>query len=341
MSEGGTVGVTGDESLDTPDYYYDDLGESSASGGNDEESEEGPRFAWKITSIIIITLTLLLNIILVGVILFKRTFANDLINKALLCVGIVDLIYGVFVSPFFIENYIDINWNQGIGYCRFYEYIFAFHDLFIPLVLILLSTYVSLKYAGANQALKFRRQIYIATFVLVLVFSVFMAIPATVHSTIWMDDGKETGYSFRQECRSADTYSMILAYFFGSALLFCFAMSFLFSLCIIGSPLLKDVYDDPSAYSQRWRLLLTLSLINGLYIVTGFLLNFKEVSRMVFNCCEIDEPFISTNTLTYDIWSFVLLISEPMFRPLVTMGFYFTYISKTPKLDRYGRRVFE
>ena len=62
--------------------------------------------------------------------------------------GVVDLIYGVFASPFFIENYIDINWGQSIGYCRFYEYIFSFHDLFIPLVLIALSAYVALKYSG-------------------------------------------------------------------------------------------------------------------------------------------------------------------------------------------------
>ena len=48
----------------------------------------------------------------------KRTSGNDLVNKAVLCIGIVDLIYAVFVSPFFIENYIDIHWNQTIGYCR-------------------------------------------------------------------------------------------------------------------------------------------------------------------------------------------------------------------------------
>ena len=160
---------------------------------------------------------------------------------------------------------------------------------------------------------------------------------------------------------------MVLAYFFGSALLFCFAFSFLFSLCVVGSPLLRDVYDDPSAYGQRyiadtlplkplkreyesslykssksyrWRLLLSLSLINGLYIVTGFLLNFKEVSRFAFDCCEIQQPFLGTDTLTYDIWSFTMLLSEPMLRPLVTLGFYFKYISKVPKLDKYGRRTY-
>ncbi len=36
-----------------------------------------------------------------------------------------------------------------------------------------------------------------------------------------------------------------------------------------------------------------MSLVNGLYIVTGFLLNFKEISRIFYNCCEFDEPFLS------------------------------------------------
>ena len=95
-----------------------------------------------------------------------------------------------------------------------------------------------------------------------------------------------------------------------------------------------------SSKSYRWRLLLSLSLINGLYIVTGFLLNFKEVSRFAFDCCEIQQPFLGTDTLTYDIWSFTMLLSEPMLRPLVTLGFYFKYISKVPKLDKYGRRTY-
>jgi len=329
------------------EYYYDDLSgpppDYGDSGGIAEvddtadEDESGPRFAWKITSIIIVVLTLLLNLILVGVILVKRTSSNDLINKALLCVGLVDLLYGVFASPFFIENYIDIHWNQSLGYCRFYEYIFSFHDLFLPLVLTALSAYVALKYSGANQTMKFRRQIYIGTFLVIIIFSVLLAIPSAIQSNFVMDD---TGTEFRIECRTKETYSMVLAYFFGSALLFCFAMSFLFSLCVVGSPLLRDVYDDPTAYSQRWRLLLTLSLINGLYIVSGFLLNFKEVSRYIFDCCEIEEPFLGTDTLTYDIWSFTMLLSEPMLRPLVTLGFYYKYVSRIPKLDKYGRRTY-
>ena len=43
----------------------------------------------------------------------------------------------------------------------------------------------------------------------------------------------------------------------------------------------------------RWRLLLSVSLVNGLFIVSGFLLNFKEISRILFDCCEFKEPFLS------------------------------------------------
>ena len=138
--------MSSDAALPDSDYIYDDL--TADEPEDPEEAEEGPRFAWKVVSIIIIVLTLLLNLILVGIILVKRTFGNDLINKALLTVGLADLVYGVFVSPFFVENYIDIHWGQSIGYCHFYEYVFSFHDLFVPLLLIALSAYVSLKYSG-------------------------------------------------------------------------------------------------------------------------------------------------------------------------------------------------
>ena len=64
---------------------------------------------------------------------------------------------------------------------------------------------------------------------------------------------------FRKECRSYDTYSMVLTYFLASSLLFCFTMSFLFSLCIVGSPLLRDVYNDNQAFRQRYVISLNLS----------------------------------------------------------------------------------
>ena len=60
------------------DYYYDDPGDGGTGGiaaADDqnpaEYDESGPRFAWKVTSIVIVVLTLLLNLILVGVIVVK------------------------------------------------------------------------------------------------------------------------------------------------------------------------------------------------------------------------------------------------------------------------------
>ena len=50
------------------------------------------------------------------------------------------------------------------------------------------------------------------------------------------------------------------------------------------------------------------------------------MTRMLNKCCAIEKPFSGTNTLTYDIWSFVLLISEPFLRPLAILAFYFRYL---------------
>jgi hypothetical protein len=61
-------------------------------------------------------------------------------------------------------------------YCKLYEYMFSFHDIFVPLVLILLSTYVSLKF------------LYIALFIVALVISLLLAIPATVKAAIFIDN---------------------------------------------------------------------------------------------------------------------------------------------------------
>ena len=38
-----------------------------------------------------------------------------------------------------LQNYVRNNWEQSGGFCKFYMYIFSFHDLFVPLVLILES----------------------------------------------------------------------------------------------------------------------------------------------------------------------------------------------------------
>jgi hypothetical protein len=289
---------------------------------DDEDDDGGTRTTWEILSWIVVVLTIVLNLVVIGVLLVRRN-AYTVVNRAILTLGLVDLLYGVFVSPFFVENYIHLHWDQSQGYCHFFEYFFTFHDLFVPLVLVLLCTYISLSYSGATENFGFKRPLYIGCAIVGIILSFVLAIPATVNSAIFIDNPPNGQY--KQECRSLDNYTMVLTYCLSSSLLFCFAMSFLFSLCIVGSPLLKNV-PDREEYIQRWRLLLTISLVNGLYIVTGFLLNFKEMSRMVFKCCDFDEPYISIDTTTYDVFSFVLLLSEPFLRPLALLCFYFKYL---------------
>ena len=60
----------------------------------------------------------------------------------------MDCLYGFFVAPFFIQNYIHNYWDMGAGYCGFYTYLFTFHDCFVPFLLIIISTYISLQYSG-------------------------------------------------------------------------------------------------------------------------------------------------------------------------------------------------
>merc|ERR1711934_446622 len=129
-----------------------------------------------------------------------------------------------------------------------------------------------------------------------------LAIPATVQAGVFQDNPPDGG-EFKEECRSWDVYTMIITYSIFSSLLFCFTFSFLFSLCILGSPLLRDVY-DPEEHTQRWRLLLTLSLVNIFYIICGFLLNFKAVSIFIYNCCEFKQPYEGINHLLYEVFSF-------------------------------------
>jgi hypothetical protein len=98
-------------------------------------------------------------------------------------------------------------------YCKLYEYMFSFHDIFVPLVLILLSTYVSLKFSGkitggtpyskgniaychsktfpipgASAEFNFKKSLYIALFIVALVISLLLAIPATVKAAIFIDN---------------------------------------------------------------------------------------------------------------------------------------------------------
>ncbi len=109
---------------------------------------------------------------------------------AIFTLAVVDLLYGIFVSPFFVENYVNLRWEQSAGYCEFFEYMFTFHDLFVPLVLILLSTYISLKFSGASAAFNFRKSLYIILFVVALAASLLLAIPATLGAAIFIDQGE-------------------------------------------------------------------------------------------------------------------------------------------------------
>jgi hypothetical protein len=286
----------------------------------EKEDDSGTRNVWAVLTWVILVLTLVLNLVLIGILVVKRNLYS-LINKLIVIVAIADLLYGCLVSPFFVENYIRINWEQSISYCRFYTYFFTFHDAFVPLCLVSLSVYVSLKFTGVTEQMKFKRPAYIGVSILVVVLSLLLPIPATCHATFFIDNRGE----FKKECRTWDVYTMILTYCLSSSLLFCFTMSFLFSLCILGSPLLREAY-DPEEHTQRWRLLLTLSLVNIFYIISGFLINFKDVSRFMFSCCAFEEPFAGINNVTYEVWSFVLLVAEPFFRPLVYLTFYLTYL---------------
>jgi flagellar biogenesis protein FliO len=298
---------------------YDEYEEGS---GLTEEvyDETGTRNTWAVLTWIILALTLTLNLILIIILIVKRNL-NSITNKLIFVVAISDLLYGCFVSPFFVENYVRTNWEQGIAYCSFYTFFFTFHDLFAPLCLIVLSIYISLKFTGVTAELKHKRLIYAALAIGVTIISLLLSIPATLHAGVFLqNDGQ-----FRQECRSFDVYTMLISYSIFSSLLFCFTFSFLFSLCILGSPLLRDVY-DPDEHTQRWRLLLTISLVNIFYIISGFLLNFKELSRFLFSCCLIKSPLEDINNITYDVWNFVLLALEPTFRPLVYLTFYLSFL---------------
>jgi len=125
-----------------PTYDYQDYNDNTE---HEEEAER--RYAWEVTSWILMALTLFLNLAVIFILLYRQN-AYNVVNKAILTLAIVDVMYGVFVSPFFVENYVNLFWNQSPEFCKFFEFYFTFHDFFVPLVLILLSTYISLKYPG-------------------------------------------------------------------------------------------------------------------------------------------------------------------------------------------------
>lgn len=300
------------------------MSEGEGSGGDvlEVEDETGRRNTWAVLSWIGVGATILLNLGLLGILVVKRN-TKSITNKLILTVALSDLLYGCLVSPFFVENYARHNWEQSAVFCSFYTFYFTFHDLFAPLCLIAVSVYVSLKFTGVTADLKHKKQIYLGLSAAVVCLSLLLSIPATVQAGVFQDN--PPGGQYKQECRTWDVYTMLITYSLSSSLLFCFTFSFLFSLCILGSPLLRDVY-DPDEHTQRWRLLLTLSLVNIFYIISGFLLNFKELSRFLYKCCLMTSPLEDINNLDYDVSSFVLLLLEPAFRPLVYLTFYLSFL---------------
>lgn len=300
------------------------MSEGEGSGGDvlEVEDETGTRNTWAVLSWIGVGATILLNLGLIGILVVKRN-TKSITNKLILTVALSDLLYGCLVSPFFVENYARHNWEQSAVFCSFYTFYFTFHDLFAPLCLIAVSVYVSLKFTGVTADLKHKKQIYLGLSVAVVCLSLLLSIPATAQAGVFQDN--PPGGQYKQECRTWDVYTMLITYSLSSSLLFCFTFSFLFSLCILGSPLLRDVY-DPDEHTQRWRLLLTLSLVNIFYIISGFLLNFKELSRFLYKCCLMTSPLEDINNLDYDVSSFVLLLLEPAFRPLVYLTFYLSFL---------------
>ena len=140
---------------------------------------------------------------------------------------------------------ITAGWNSIFGgmrcyFCRlrFFTFYFTFHDLFAPLCLMSLSVYISLKFTGVTAEMKWKRQIYIALSIGILLLSMLLAVPATVQASVFLDNPPDGG-EFKEECRSWDVYTMIITYSIFSSVLFCLTFSFLFSLCILGSPLLR------------------------------------------------------------------------------------------------------
>ena len=57
----------------------------------------------------------------------------------------------------------------------------------------------------------------------------------------------------------------------------------------------------------------------------------KTWVRILANACNSRDCFVSgIDNSTYEIWSFILLIAEPFFRPLVYLTFYFRYLMDDP-----------
>jgi len=275
--------------------------------------EDDSRQGWRIGTYVIIACILLFNLVLIGLLIYRRRDLRRVSKTTILGVAVSDLLFGVFVAPFFVQNYVDNLWDVGLEYCRFFNFYFTFHDNLTAFALVFLSVCKTIKFTGLLSYQKKAGLVKGVVCVALLVLSSLLALPATIHSEIITDVVNKTEI---KECRTLDIYTMPIIYISVSSLLFCFAMFFFLSLCLIGSPLFKDVFDQ-NEYRDRFKGLLKMSLVNGLFIVSAFLLNFKEVSRFFSKCCDIHSPFAELNNSWYDSWSFCLYASKAVTRTIV------------------------
>jgi len=283
-----------------------------------ESEEDNGRYTWKISTYTITGLSILINLILLLVLVVKKKHISG--KTAIMTMSAADLLYGMCVLPFFVDNFVDNLWDLGLEYCRFFIFYFTFHDIFISLWLMTSCIFICLKYTGVGF-LRYRgRTFQLMIWMTILCSSILLALPATVHSQLFQN-GQE---DFKQECRSLDVYTMPTIYMFTSSVLFCGTMGFLFSLCIFGSPFLKSVYTTEE-FNIKWKTLLAVSMVNAIYIICAFLLNFKELSRFFYNCCSLERPFINLNNTTYDAWSFSLYGSKAFLRSFILLMYTFFY----------------
>jgi len=294
-----------------------------------DEEESKLREIWRISTYVITAFTLLLNLIILVLVIAKRSF-NTVANFAIVLIGLADLGYGMIVLPFMVDNYIDNDWNYSDNFCRFFTFYFTFHDIFLAILLVTFSFWIALKFSDVDIAT--RRGFSVKyLFVFIALASILFSLPATINASVFQE---RIGDKVKQECRTSDVYSMLFFFGLGSSMLFCITMAFLFSLCILGSPLLKTSYDIQE-HNHKWRLMLTFSIVNILMIICGFPLNFKEVLRFLYKCCSMKEVFTAVNTTLYDVWSFLLLASASFLRPGVFLIFYNKYLMSDEEFSVY------
>jgi len=294
-----------------------------------DEEESKLREIWRISTYVITAFTLLLNLIILVLVIAKRSF-NTVANFAIVLIGLADLGYGMIVLPFMVDNYIDNDWNYSDNFCRFFTFYFTFHDIFLAILLVTFSFWIALKFSDVDIAS--RRGFSVKyLFVCIALASILFSLPATINASVFQE---RIGDKVKQECRTSDVYSMLFFFGLGSSMLFCITMAFLFSLCILGSPLLKTSYDIQE-HNHKWRLMLTFSIVNILMIICGFPLNFKEVLRFLYKCCSMKEVFTAVNTTLYDVWSFLLLASASFLRPGVFLIFYNKYLMSDEEFSVY------